>query len=262
VREWLTSPVEEYDACIGWPSPRRDDPPIRTEPPLVPRSLPVLVLSGGLDSLTPWVGGRRVARQMGPSARWVKVENTIHVTALYDPFNCANKLVRQFVQDPGRLRKLDASCAARIPELRAVGTFPRRLADATPAAPAPGNATNGRGLRLAAVAAATVGDAIARWNYIPDVNGVGLRGGSFTATGDPLVSFRLRGARFTADTAVDGTATWDTASGRVRAVVTIRGPDKTVATLRLAWNDHARHAVATVTGSAGRTRVAARLPAP
>ena len=43
------------------------DPPITRRPPLVPARLPVLILSGSLDSLTPRLDGATlVARQMGP----------------------------------------------------------------------------------------------------------------------------------------------------------------------------------------------------
>src|SRR4029453_11655373 len=86
VREWTTSPVAEFDDCVNWPSPVRSDPPITGRPPLVPPTLPVLVLSGGLDTLTTWTDGAIVAEQLGPSARWVKVENTIHATPLADPY--------------------------------------------------------------------------------------------------------------------------------------------------------------------------------
>ncbi|HKO83546.1 MAG TPA: alpha/beta hydrolase, partial [Actinomycetota bacterium] len=93
-------------------------------PPLVPPTVPVLVLSGGLDTLTSWTDGAIVAGQLGPSARWVKVENTVHVTALGDVYGCASGLVREFVRHPERLQTMDTSCASRIPEVRVVGEFP------------------------------------------------------------------------------------------------------------------------------------------
>jgi pimeloyl-ACP methyl ester carboxylesterase len=262
VHEWVTSPIEEFDTCLGWPSPLRHDPPIATSPPLVPPSLPVLVLSGGLDTLTTWTDGRLVAEHMGPSARWVKVENTAHVTALADPFGCASGLVRRFVAHPQRLHAMDVSCAARIPEVRAVGEFPERLAAVHPASPARGNVAGPTGLRLAAVGAAAVGDAIWRWWYLPGSEGTGLRGGRFTVRGDPVVRLRLRGVRFVADATVAGTATWDLDSGRVTARVRVEGPGGTAATLGMTWNDKGRHPRATVTGRAGGDRLAATLPAP
>ncbi|HEV2894430.1 MAG TPA: alpha/beta hydrolase, partial [Actinomycetota bacterium] len=263
VDEWVTSPVAEFDACLGWPAPVRDDPPIATAPPLVPPDLPVLVLSGGLDTLTSWTDGAVVAEQMGPSARWVKVENTVHVTALGDPHGCASGLVRGFVRHPERLQSMDVSCAARIPEVRVVGEFPRRLAGAAPATPRPGNRAGAAGLRLAAVGAAAVGDAIAQWWYLPGSRGHGLRGGWFTVDGDEIVKLDLHTVRFVADTTADGQATWNTASGQVTAKVVVKGPGGATATLRMRWDDLARHPRATVTGRTGSgAALAATLPAP
>ena len=263
VEEWTTSPVAEFDDCVRWPAPVRDDPPITRQPPLVPPTVPVLVLSGGLDTLTPWTDGAVVAGQMGPSARWVKVENTVHVTALGDVYGCASGLVREFVQHPERLATMDVSCASRIPEVRVVGEFPRRLSGATPATPAKGNRAGTAGLKLAAVGAAAVGDAIAQWWYLPGSRGHGLRGGWFTTEGDESIGLDLHKLRFVADTTVDGTATWNTGTGRVTASVKLKGPDGVAATVQLRWNDLARRSRATVSGrTSSGAHLAATLPAP
>ncbi|HEV2920110.1 MAG TPA: hypothetical protein VG673_12840, partial [Actinomycetota bacterium] len=198
-----------------------------------------------------------------PSARWVKVENTIHVTALADPYGCASGLVRRFVRRPERLHAMDTSCARRIPEVRVVGEFPRRLAGTTPATPGKGNQARAGGLRLAAVGAAAVGDAIAQWWYLPGTRGHGLRGGWFDAQGDESVQFDLHKVRFVANATVDGRATWDTGTGRVTARVVVKGPRGTTVTVRMRWHDLARHARATLTGRTGSgARLAAFLPAP
>jgi len=263
VEEWTTSPVAEFDDCVRWPAPVRDDPPITKRPPLLPRGLPALVLSGGLDTLTPWTDGDLAAEQLGPSARWVKVENTIHVTALADPVGCASGLVRQFVRRPEGLRTMDTSCASRMPEVRVVGDFPRRLTGATPATPRKGNQARSAGLKLAAVGAAAVGDAIAQWWYLPGSRGHGLRGGWFTVDGDESVLFDLRKLRFVADTVVNGRATWNTSTGAVSARVEVKGPRGITATVRMRWDDLARRPRATVSGRTGSgARLAATLPAP
>ena len=263
VEEWTTSPVAEFDDCVSWPSPVRHDPPITGSPPLVPPTLPVLVLSGGLDTLTPWNDGAVVAAQLGPSARWVKVENTIHVTALADPYGCASGLVRQFVRRPERLQSMDTSCAHRIPEVRVVGGFPRRLSGTTPATPRRGNRARATGLRLAAVGAAAVGDAVAQWWYLPGSRGHGLRGGWFGVQGGESVQLDLHKVRFVADATVDGRATWNTGTGLVTARVVVKGPHRTGATVRMRWQDRARHPRATLTGRTGSgARLAAALPAP
>jgi pimeloyl-ACP methyl ester carboxylesterase len=277
IKEWTTSPVAEFDDCVSWPAPVRHDPPIirstgappwgspdpSGSPPLVPPTLPVLVLSGGLDTLTPWTDGAVVAAQLGPSARWVKVENTIHVTALADPYGCASGLVRQFVRRPERLQSMDTSCARRIPEVRVVGEFPRRLSGTTPASPRKGNQAKAAGRRLAAVGAAAVGDAIAQWWYLPGSRGHGLRGGWFSAEGDESVQLDLHKVRFVADATVEGRATWNTATGLVTARVVVKGPRRATATVRMRWHDLARHPRATLTGRTGfGSRLAAVLPAP
>jgi len=263
VREWTTSPVAEFDDCVDWPAPVRDDPPITGHPPLVPPTLPVLVLSGGLDTLTTWTDGAVVAEQLGPSARWVKVENTIHVTALADPYGCASGLVREFVRRPERLQSMDVSCASRIPEVRVVGQFPRRLSGATPAMPRKGNQAKASGLRLAAVGAAAVGDAIAQWWYLPGSRGHGLRGGWFDADGDESVQLDLHKVRFVANATVDGRATWNTGTGLVTGRVVVKGPRGITATVRMRWHDLARHPRATLSGHTGSgARLSAFLPAP
>ncbi len=76
VREWLTEPAEEFDSCLDWPRPQHYDPPVRTPAPYAPRSLPVLVLSGDLDSLTTPAEGRWTAREVGPSVRWIEITMT------------------------------------------------------------------------------------------------------------------------------------------------------------------------------------------
>ena len=89
VHEWVTEPEEEFDACLDWPAPAHPDPPITTPPPYAPRNLPVLVLSGDLDSLTTPAEGRQTAGDMGPSARWILIHNDTHVNAMDDPVGCA-----------------------------------------------------------------------------------------------------------------------------------------------------------------------------
>jgi hypothetical protein len=77
------------------------------------------------------------------------------------------------------------------------------------------------------------------------------------------VSLDLHKLRFVADTTVDGTATWNTSTGRVTARVVVKGPGGATATLRLRWNDLVRHPRAAVTGRTGAdSRVVATLPAP
>ena len=98
----MTEPEEEFDACLTWPAPAHPDPPITTPAPYAPRNLPVLVLSGDLDSLTTPFEGRQTTADMGPSARWILIHNDTHVNAMDDPVGCASGLVQTFISGPGQ----------------------------------------------------------------------------------------------------------------------------------------------------------------
>ena len=253
----------EFDACLDWPAPQYADPPVTGPPPYAPKNLPVLVLAGDLDSLTTATQGRRAARDMGPSARWILIHNDTHINALDDTFGCAQGLVRSFVAAPARLWHLNASCAKHTPEIRVVGTFPRRLAGMTPATAAAGNHTGRPGRQLAAVGAAVTGDAEWRWYYGTGVKGWGLRGGTYAYTGRARsVQITLRAVKWTADTAVSGHARWDQVTGRMRAWLTVSGARGAVASVRLLYLDYVPHATAEISGSFRGRAIAASMPAP
>jgi pimeloyl-ACP methyl ester carboxylesterase len=263
VREWVTEPYEEFDACLDWPAPQYPDPPVTTPPPYAPRSLPVLVLSGDLDSLTTPAEGRQTAREMGPSARWILIRNDTHINALADTFGCAQGLVRSFVAAPARLWHLNASCAKQTPEIRTVGKFPRRLAAMTPAGAAAGNRAGRLGRQLAAVGAAVVGDAEWRWYYGNGRQGWGLRGGTYSYTGPAsLTRITVRNVKWTIDTAVSGHASWDRVTGQMRAWLTVTGPRGTPATVRLRYLDYLPHSTATIVGSYRGRAIIAAMPSP
>jgi pimeloyl-ACP methyl ester carboxylesterase len=263
VHEWVTEPEEEFDACLRWPAPARPDPPITTPAPYAPRNLPVLVLSGDLDSLTTPFEGRQTARDMGPSARWILVHNDTHVNAMDDPVGCASGLVQTFIKHPAGLKQMDASCAARTPEVRVVGTFPATLSRVTPASAGPGDQAGRTGLRLAAVGSAAAGDAVWRWYYGDGVKGWGLRGGIFRFTGGgSRITIRLTRVRWTSDTRVSGTVRWDQVSGRIRARLTVTGPGGIPASVQLRYFDYVRHSAATLAGFYQGQRIAATMPAP
>ena len=123
---WLRTPVE-YQlvyGCLRWPAPRFEDPAVPAGASFP--TVPVLVLDGDLDSVTP-LGDSEAAAALFPNSQLVVVRNVGHVTALSDFDRCGAVLVRRFLTDldPG-----DTSCAERIPELHVVPKFPRRVADA------------------------------------------------------------------------------------------------------------------------------------
>ncbi len=96
--------------CAHWP---------RGEVPAafytIPRSAaPVLLLSGGLDPVTPPRHAERVAKALGPNARSVVVANNGHnVTAIA----CMRDAVFHFVNAPtdAEAQAVDTGCAAKVP---------------------------------------------------------------------------------------------------------------------------------------------------
>ncbi len=69
--------------------------------------------------------------------------------------------------------------------------------------------------RVAPTAAATVADLVDQWWNNYSGHSVGLRGGTWSYTGDRTTVFHLHGVRLTSDVAVSGTATWQRYANRM-----------------------------------------------
>jgi pimeloyl-ACP methyl ester carboxylesterase len=256
--------TEAYSACRDWPAPVHRNRPITRRPPLVPARLPVLILSGSLDSLTPRLDGATlVARQMGRSARLVTLANLTHVTEQDGNSGCAMSIYQRFVSDPGGLPGENTACAARVAPVHAVGSYPRRLAEAIPASPLPGNRAGHQALRAAAVALASVGDEVSRWPLLSGDRDLGLRGGRVTFSGGTHLKITLRGVRWVSDAVIDGTASWDQSSGRVTARLTVHPDSGAEVRLTGRWQAFGtQRQPAVIRGSQGGRRLAAQCPAP
>jgi pimeloyl-ACP methyl ester carboxylesterase len=215
VREFLGIPLDYayVPLCQNWPVAPAGHPAGQPFPPgtRMP-DVPALVLTGDLDTITTPAEGDAAAKLFARSQR-VIVRNTGHVTAIDDPWNCASALVRAFLAE----QSLSISCAARIPAMRLVDTFPRTRSEVPPATIARGSASAGT-LRDAANAVAAAGDALARAQQFGVAAGDGLRGGRFsvapTGTGSRI---ELHAVRWTADFPVSGTVDWNRATGSVAA---------------------------------------------
>ncbi len=250
--EWTSLPYEGATACLRWPGPLRPEPPVPPDAPYP--DVPTLVLNGDLDNITSSAGAQVVAQRF-PRSTFVETQNSIHVSALGDRDGCAAPLVRRFVR---RLSAGDTSCASRVAEVRVVETFPRRAAAAAGAEPRTGDRSTVRARRAAAVAAATVADAIQRWTLNYGGTSRGLRGGRWSWSGDRFVRFRLRKARFARDVPVSGRATWSLDSGAVRADLRLPGRGR----VRVRWSMHRQLAVATLSGRVDGRRLRATMLAP
>jgi pimeloyl-ACP methyl ester carboxylesterase len=250
--EWTSLGYEGATACLRWPGPRRPEPPVDPAAPYP--NVPTLIVNGDLDNITASSGAHVVASRF-PNSTFVETHNTIHVSALGDRDGCAAPLVRRFIRN---LDAGDTSCASRIAEVRVVDRFPRRSARLVPATARAGDHTSTRARRAAASALAMVADAIQRWTLNYGGTDRGLRGGTWTWSGDRFVRLRFHRARFTRDVPVNGRATWRLSTGSVRARLTIPGRGN----FRAHWNVRRQLATATLTGRLDGKRLRATLLAP
>ena len=266
VTQWTSMDqyTEAYSGCLDWPTPTRLVPPITRRPPLVPARLPVLILSGSLDSLTPRLDGATlVARQMGPSARLVTLANLTHVTEQDGDSACAMSIYQRFVRDPGHLQQQNTSCAGNVAPIHTVGSYPQRLRDAVPATPLPGNRAGRQALRAATVALASVGEEVSRWPLLSDDHDLGLRGGRITFSGGTDLRITLHRVHWVSNATIDGRAVWDQSSGWVTARLTMHPDGAAPVSVTGRWLAFGNQKqVAVVHGMQGGRRLAATCPAP
>jgi pimeloyl-ACP methyl ester carboxylesterase len=107
-RAWTDAILDRGNTCIRWPD--HSGPVQRTSGPFP--DVPVLIISGDLDSNTPTAEGRQTARQF-PHARVIDVPNAWHV-AERAPTGCAVSITSDFIRNQ---RLGNTSCLAKIPPL-------------------------------------------------------------------------------------------------------------------------------------------------
>ena len=258
VDDWVAAAWGEPHTCIGWPSPT--DQVLPEMPGTTYPDVPTLVLSGDLDSVTSPEGGRIVAEKF-PNATFVSVPNVGHVTALGDKQGCVAGIVVGFVQTGGTVG--DTSCVdTAYAPIRVVPAFARTASGLDPAAQGASVRSSAADRRVVNASLYAAGDLFSRWWINYTGAGVGLRGGTFTYTGDDLTKFKLHGLKFVRDVSVDGTVRWSRTTGHVRAVLDVDGPGGRDGTLTITWDDWTKDALATVTGSLGGHPVHLRPQAP
>jgi pimeloyl-ACP methyl ester carboxylesterase len=247
VREYAASDWQALDWCTRWPVAPPSNPAGPPRPPSGSYAdVPVLVLSGEMDSITTAAEGDLVAAQF-PNARHVVVRNSFHVTAVGDTDDCAVRIVRACVARPSA--PLRAGCAAGVPPIRAQGVFPTGVGPSAPT------------VRLARLAALTVADLPDRWWNNYSGRGVGLRGGTWTYAGDRVVRFGLDGIRLVRGLSVSGTAVWDRYGETMTVRLQIASHGRT-GTLRGSWDTRRPQARAVLTGTFAGARFVARFAAP
>ena len=106
--EWVTQSgySQPYDVCLDWPSPTHTAPVEPAKPTVLPASVPILVIGGDVDDLTPLSDVRKFAPTLGRNVRVVDLHNTVHVTSEGDTFlsvgaDCARSIIDRFTATAG-----------------------------------------------------------------------------------------------------------------------------------------------------------------
>jgi pimeloyl-ACP methyl ester carboxylesterase len=263
--------AEEYDSCLTWPKPPAYVTQAQPIPPnAVFPDLPLLVLSGELDTVTSPSEGRATTA-LFPNASFIETPNTIHEGAIGDggvfvPPNgqdlaeCIGPIVRHFIASGGATG--DTSCLRSIRPIRTVPDFARDYTGLAPAMAEPGNATDETGLKLASAVAETIGDAVARYYVTISGHGAGLRGGSFNvATTIHGYSITLTHAVWADGVSVTGPIIWDQQRGAIIADVTFVASGHS-GSVHVDWNDRQTEAMAQIRGTIDGDRLVASRLAP
>jgi pimeloyl-ACP methyl ester carboxylesterase len=263
--------AEVFDLCLTWPAPPHGVVPAQPIPPQASfPSIPVLVLSGELDTITSPHEGRATAK-LFPDAKFIETTNLIHESAIGDggvfvPPNgedlsaCIGPIVRQFIASGGEAG--DTGCVAHIRPIRTVPAFHADYTRTEPAAAAAGNAVSAAGLVLASAVAETVGDAVARYYITTSGHEAGLRGGGFDLSStDTGYVLDLKDAQWATGLAVSGRVTWNQLTGAIAAEVSFSAPGHS-GNMSISWNDRQTDAVAGLAGTIDGATLAATRIAP
>ncbi len=273
IREYLRSDWATQAWCRTWPTAPAPyvQGPVRPPGGRYPAGVPVLVLSGELDTITTAAEGDIVARQW-PRSRHIVVANSFHVTAVGDIDSCADGILRRFVSTATTsIPRGVTRCASRVGPVRAAPAYRRSTAESSAATPLRGSTGSTSRLRAVTTTAETVADVLDRWIQTYEVGGVGLRGGRWTADGYDVVDFRLTRFRLVDDLAVSGTVRWSRYGNRVRVDLRVvqttrRGTpvagSPITGRLTGTWDTRATGARATLKGRLGGQPVRASLLAP
>jgi pimeloyl-ACP methyl ester carboxylesterase len=104
--------------CTAWPkgvAPSDATAPVKSD-------VPVLILSGGLDPVTPPANGAEVAKSL-PASRHIVARGYGHIVS---PHACGPRLIAAFIDDP-TFETLPASCIEHFEKSRRPPLWPDRL---------------------------------------------------------------------------------------------------------------------------------------
>ncbi|WP_436757268.1 alpha/beta fold hydrolase [Streptosporangium sp. V21-05] len=240
------------DVCVDWPAPRVSPPvPPGAEYPRVP----VLAMGGDFDSTTP-AEATAVTRRF-PGSTFSRVRFAGHsVTQGAQANECVHDAMRAFLADPAAF---DGRPRCDESNYRALGSFPRTVAQVPPARD---TALGAKERRVLAAAFATAADATAGRNplgypfWLPATR-EGLRGGELTFD-DKAGAVRLRDVRFVGDLTVNGEVRLGTAA---TARLTVTDGDGGSHAVELAWKAFLAEDDTAVSGTFAGRAFTATIPA-
>jgi pimeloyl-ACP methyl ester carboxylesterase len=266
--QWISQNenTEAFSVCLGWPSPDTTaETPVTSALEPLPATVPVLVLGGEFDAWTPPVDAPKVLAQIGGKAQFVELANSTHVVG-EGSTECGSELIQRFVARPKAFGAADAACAAAVPPIHTVGTFPAQLTEQAPLQQSTGGSASTEQLQLAAAGVATAGDAIARYEAIEAKHDHGLAGGTVTAEHEGA-RLTLQRDQLIAGIAVSGTI--DLAPSAIAsdgrsavATLTVRAAGMPAASLKASWTTAGAEAHAQVLGAVGKQPLTGTMPAP
>ena len=262
IAEYRRMPLDYsyLDQCVDWPVlPAGAPPPMSLAAGAKYPDVPVLVISGELDNMTPVAGAQEAAAHFAHAYHLI-VANGFHDNAQpHSRSECGEVIARRFLDT---LVVGDVSCAAATPPVRLVPHFAREASALDPAVAAPGNEVDAGALRVVTAALLTSEDAIARARDNGAAHGVGLRAGSFAvAKAGAGYHLRLKDVRWTEDVSVSGSIDWPGRTGDVHAQLAVSSAAGDGA-LEASWAEGVSGARATVRGTLGGRAVLAEAPAP
>jgi pimeloyl-ACP methyl ester carboxylesterase len=263
IDEYRAMPLDYsfIDECVGWPVAPPSHPASQVGVRASYPDVPVLIISGELDSITTPADGAAVAAAF-PHGVQVRIANSFHVNALPRArSDCGAEIVRRFI---ATLAAGDISCASQVPPVRLVPRFSVESRDLTPAVGLAGNSASPRQLRIVSAAVQTAGDLLARVDANSTNHGRGLRGGTFRLKrSGAAVRIELHEVRWTRDVAVSGSILRSSRRrGMVRAFLRASTPEDPIGRLTVLWPEGVDSSQAQIRGTFGATRVLAITAAP
>jgi pimeloyl-ACP methyl ester carboxylesterase len=223
---WTATQLEAVDTCLQWPNDRSAARPFPAGTPLP--DVPVLALTGDLDTNTPAASGREAAAGF-PHPTFVEVPNVGHTP---ETSACGVAVALRFV---ATLKASSSACAGTGAPPPVAGRAPRVAAE-LPSVKGQGTPAQRRALSLVAATAADLNEqsqALGSWNAAN-----GFRGGRYVKV---PTGVRLDDVRVVRDARVAGVLVPSEAGG-VRGTLRLAGTGVPGGRLRvsLAANGHGR----------------------